>query len=137
MNVYIDWMNSSAHERWVVGGDLVRHLSAVVLMELEAGARTIQARRAVAGLARTFTRVGRLIHPSRDVWARAGTVLRQLRGTGREIRRASLVHDVLIALSARDLGATVITRDAADHVTIRRFADHSFLALSDISTFEE
>lgn len=125
-NIYIDWMNSSSHERWVVGGGCVRHLSAVVLVELEAGASTTRAQRGIADLARTFSRNGRLVHPSRDVWARAGTVLRQLRVTGREIRRASLVHDVLIALSARDIGATLITRDEADHAVIQRFVAHSF-----------
>jgi predicted nucleic acid-binding protein len=46
-------------------------------------------------------------------------VLRDLKGGGREIRAASLVDDVLIALTARSLGATVFTNDASDFEVIR------------------
>lgn len=42
----------------------------------------------------------------------AGRVLRRLRDASREVRRASLVNDVLVALSARSIGATVATMDA-------------------------
>lgn len=126
-NVYIDWLNAGEHERWLKGGDLVRHLSAVVLMELLAGATTVRAQRAVSLIARTHERVGRTVNPSRDAWARAGTVLRRLQAAGRETRRASLVNDVLIALNAREIGATLMTRDVSDHVAIGQFVDHSFM----------
>ena len=126
-NVYIDWLNIGAHERWFKGGELVRHLSAVVLMELQAGATTQRAHRAVALIARGHERVGRTVHPSRDAWARAGVVLRRLQATGRETRRASLVNDVLIALNAREIGATLITRDPSDHLAIRQFVDFAFI----------
>jgi predicted nucleic acid-binding protein len=53
-----------------------------------------------------------MVTPSATVFDRAGEVLQRLAEGGREIRRASLTHDVLIALSARAIGATVITRDA-------------------------
>jgi predicted nucleic acid-binding protein len=124
--VYIDWMNAGEHEAWVVGGQLVRHMSTVVLMELEAGAKTVSTQRAVAALGRTFDRVDRLVQPTRGAWVRAGAVLRKLRGSGREVRRASLVHDVLIALTAREIGATLLTRDESDHGAIRQFVGHSF-----------
>jgi predicted nucleic acid-binding protein len=39
-----------------------------------------------------------------------------------KIRRASMVHDLLIALSARSLGATVLTTDA-DFEKIARIVD--------------
>jgi predicted nucleic acid-binding protein len=35
----------------------------------------------------------------------------RMRDAGREVRRASLVNDVLIALSARSIGAGVVTSD--------------------------
>jgi predicted nucleic acid-binding protein len=125
-NVYIDWMRTGEHERWVVGGQLVRHLSTVVLMELEAGAETATAQRAVASLGSTFERVGRLVQPTHRVWQRAGTTLRKLRSSGLEVRRAALVHDVLIALTAREIGATLLTRDVSDHKTIRKIVGHAF-----------
>lgn len=125
-NVYIDWLNTGTHERWLKGGELVRHLSGVVLMELQAGATTPRAQRAVALIAREHERVGRTTYPSADAWTRAGIVLRHLRSRGRETRRASLVNDVLIALNAREIGATLVTRDVADHATISELVDYSF-----------
>ena len=124
-NVYIDWSRAGRHEAWVVGGGMVRHLSAVVLMELEMSAISAAAQRGTTALARTYQRLGRLHHPSRDTWLRAGAVLRQLRAAGLETRRASLVHDVLIALSAREVGATLVTRDASDHAAIAKHVDYA------------
>jgi predicted nucleic acid-binding protein len=53
-------------------------------------------------------------------------VLRELRAKGRETRRASLVHDVLIALTAREIGATVITGDVSDFEVIYELVDFTF-----------
>jgi predicted nucleic acid-binding protein len=73
-----------------------------------------------------FERTNRLLPPSTTAWARAGTVLRKLRESGREIRRSSLVHDLLIALTARDIGATVLTSHESDFASIRKYLDFSF-----------
>ena len=112
-NLYVDWLNAGRRAELFVGGGHVRYLSAVVHMELRAGATTLRARRALAGLAAAYSRSDRLVAPEPAVFERAGSVLRLLRARGREVRRASLVNDVLIALSARSLGATVCTADAA------------------------
>jgi len=124
-NLYIDWMNAGRHEAVMIGPGLVRHLSVVVVMELEAGARTLAARRAVKQLADTFARVDRLAAPSSAAFRRAGPLLRSLRARGREIRRAAFVNDVLIALTARELGATVMTNDASDFGGIQSVLDFS------------
>ncbi|MFO0683643.1 MAG: type II toxin-antitoxin system VapC family toxin [Sandaracinus sp.] len=110
-NLYVDWLARGDHEAWVVGPGLRRHMSAVVAMELRVGARTLPGRRAVQRLTETFHRTGRTVTPTAAVFEAAGEVLQRLADTGREIRRASLTHDVLIALSARAIGATVVTRD--------------------------
>lgn len=89
-NVYIDFMNTGRAADAVLGGELIRYMSTVVLMEL------------------------------------AGMVLRKLKESGREIRRSSLVHDVLIALTARDIGATVFTSDASDYAAVRKHLDFSY-----------
>jgi predicted nucleic acid-binding protein len=67
-----------------------------------------------------------LIAPSPAAWASAGPLLRRLRGAGREVRRASFVNDVLIALTARDLGATVVTNDASDYGSIEKHLDFAW-----------
>jgi predicted nucleic acid-binding protein len=51
-----------------------------------------------------------------------GRTLQRLREAGREVRRASLVNDVLIALSARSIGATLLTADA-DYEAIGAMVD--------------
>jgi predicted nucleic acid-binding protein len=129
-NVYIAFMNHREHEDIVLGSGMVRHMSTVVWMELQAGATTKRAEQAVARIARTFAATGRLIAPSVAVWKSAGPVLRRLRTSGRETRRASLVHDVLIALTARDLGATVVTSDASDFGAIQKHVDFSWMDAS-------
>jgi predicted nucleic acid-binding protein len=125
-NVYISFMNSGTYEQAVLGSGVVRYMSRVVLMELEAGATTNPARRAVHGLARAFGNTNRLVSPSNAAWDRAGRLLRELRASGREIRRASLINDALIALTARDLGATVVTNDTSDFAAIREHVAFSF-----------
>lgn len=110
-NLYIDWLNDGRHEPLMLGQGLVRYLSAIVHMELSVGARSLPARRALNQLLRAYRSGERLVVPDADVFARAGELLQRLRELGREIRKASLVNDVLISLSARSIGATVITSD--------------------------
>lgn len=100
-NLYIGWMNQGLHEKLMVGPGLVRYLSAVVLLELRVGATMLPARRALDRLVRPYQAGGRLISPSAEIFDQAGRTLQRLRESGREVRRASLVNDVVIALSAR------------------------------------
>jgi predicted nucleic acid-binding protein len=117
-NVYIDWLNHGRYEHVVLGQGFLRHLSSVVVMELRAGAATRAAERALDQLIRAYDKGGRLVTPHAATFDQAGRLLRKLRAEGREVRRASFVNDLLIALSARDIGAAVITRDASDFAVI-------------------
>ena len=110
-NVYVDWMNRGTFEEWMLGRGLARYLSAVVSMELQVGAKMLPARRVVEQLVRAYVKAERLVVPTARVFDLAGQALRRLRDEGREVRQASLVNDVLIALSAREIGATVVTMD--------------------------
>jgi len=121
-NLYVGWLNKGLYEDLMVGRGLVRYLSAVVLLELRVGATLLPARRAVDQLVRAYEASGRVIVPDAKIFDHAGRTLRHIRDAGREIRRASLVNDVLIALSARSAGATVWTADQ-DYVAIRKLVD--------------
>jgi predicted nucleic acid-binding protein len=70
-----------------------------------------------------------LVAPSPSQFDEAGLVLRALRLAGREIRQASLVNDVLIALTARHLGATLYSGDVEDFEAIQRVRDFSLKAV--------
>jgi hypothetical protein len=121
-NVYIDWLNRGRYEEILFQRDAVKYLSAVVLMELRAGAFSTADRRVLGRLQATFERAGRLLAPTRMVFAEAGDTLRQLQADqGYNIRaRHSIVNDVLIALSARSIGATVVTQNERDYRAIER-----------------
>ena len=100
-NVYIGWLNGGLHADLLLGPGLARYLSAVVAMELGVGARLLPARRALDQLVRAYQVGGRVVVPDAQVFDRAGRVLQRI-----------LVNDVLIALSARSIGATVVSADA-------------------------
>lgn len=121
-NVYINWLNRGLHEDIMLGRGLTRYLSGVVLMELAVGARTLPARRALGQLARAYRTGGRFIGLQPDTLAQAGEVLQRLHDRGHQVRRASLVNDVLVALSARALGATVLTMDR-DFLAVQSIVD--------------
>ncbi len=117
-NIFVGWLREGLHEELMVGRELTRYLSAVVQLELRAGVTTPRGSRALDGLFDTYHRVGRIAVPSQQVFDQGGRALKQLRKQGREIRRASLVNDVLIAATARSIGATVFTADASDFEVI-------------------
>jgi predicted nucleic acid-binding protein len=118
-NVYIDWINRGLREDLMLGPGMVRYLSAVVVMELRAGAHTRAGRASIDQLVRAYTSGSRLIAPSRLVFDRAGSLLRKLRLAGRDVRSASFVNDLLIALSAKMIGAAVVTANVTDFEAIR------------------
>jgi predicted nucleic acid-binding protein len=110
-NIYIGWLNGGLHADWLLGRGWARYLSAVVEMELRVGARTLPARRALDQILTAHLASKRVVSPDAATWDQAGRVLRRLHEAGREIRRSSLFGDVLIALSARSIGACVVTND--------------------------
>jgi len=120
-SLYIDWLNVGRHEDVLFARDAVKYLSAVVILELYAGARSPRDRRIVSNVVAAFDRASHLLVPSGMVYEEAGHVLRALQQSrGRQVARsASLVNDVLIALSARSIGATVVTNNASDFAAIR------------------
>jgi predicted nucleic acid-binding protein len=99
------------------------YLSSVVSAELRAGATSETARRAVHQFTRWAQRVGRVVTPSAASWERAGDVLGQIRRKEPNLRSKvpSLWNDLLIALSARQIGALVVTSNRVDFETLRRY----------------
>jgi hypothetical protein len=63
-NIYIDWLNEGRHEDIIFRRDAVKHLSAVVLMELLAGAFSVQDRRLVRDITLSFAKTNRIVTPT-------------------------------------------------------------------------
>jgi predicted nucleic acid-binding protein len=121
-NVYIDWLNEGRYEDVLFQRGAVKYLSAVVLMELRAGASSPADRKILGRLEGDFASARRLLTPSSEVFADAGDTLRRLHADhGYNVGGGpSIVNDVLIALSARSIGATVVTQNARDYRTIAK-----------------
>ena len=98
------------------------YFSSVVMQELVAGARSFSHRRQAALLYGPFERVGRVVTPTHRVWKDAGSVLARASDSLPGFRSklaGGFMNDVLIALSARAIGAAVVTRNAEDFQMIR------------------
>jgi predicted nucleic acid-binding protein len=91
-------------------------LSAVVMQELAAGARTRHAAREVEqGVFEPFERRGRVFAPSTAAFAESGRLIATVAAReGWQLldENPSLLNDALIAVSCREQGITLITRDA-------------------------
>jgi predicted nucleic acid-binding protein len=131
-NVYIDWINQGLHERLLPDPANVKYLSAVVLMELRAGAFSRADLRRLGSLERAFERSDRILTPSARVFREAGDVLKHLQtDRGYDVARsASIANDVLIALSARSIGATVVTRNVRDYEAVRSIRPFKLAAVA-------
>jgi predicted nucleic acid-binding protein len=110
-NIFVDYLRADLHAEWVFGGvsNTVRFLSSIVLMELRLGATTARRRRAVDRIMSGFPS-GRLVAPAPLLFDRAGRVFRALYGEdGGTTDRLGPINDILIALTARHIGAMVVT----------------------------
>ena len=122
-NVFIDYLRVGLHAEWVAGqvGNIVRFLSSIVLLELRLGANTLRRVRAVDRLQHAFPKE-RLIAPSPQLFDDAGRLFRILYGDGIGIiDRLGPLNDLLIALTARQIGATVVTGNIRE---FRHIAGH-------------
>jgi predicted nucleic acid-binding protein len=90
-------------------------LSAVVMQELAAGARTKEhARQLDETVVVPFMRRDRVFAPSREAFLRSGQMLASVatrEGWAAMHDNPSLLNDALIAASCRERGITLITRD--------------------------
>jgi predicted nucleic acid-binding protein len=118
-NIFIDGFRSEEAQAEIFGF-LKRalpftYLSAVVIQELAAGARTPEtARQVQRGVFQPFERRRRVFAPSATAFVRSGRVLAAI--AAREGWRLleenpSLLNDALIATSCREQGITLITKD--------------------------
>ncbi|MGH7355954.1 MAG: type II toxin-antitoxin system VapC family toxin, partial [Candidatus Rokuibacteriota bacterium] len=99
------------------------YLASVVAAELHAGATSERGRRAVLAVTQPPARAGRVVTPSATSWIQAGDLLSELRhrDPGLRSRLTRLWNDALIALSARQVGAAVVTTDLRDFVLLGRY----------------
>ncbi len=105
------------------------HLSAVVAQELRAGVRGAAAAKLDTAILAPFERRGRLVTPSYDAWNETGRVLADLvpRNGWNAVSR-SFVNDVLLAMSCRESGIVLVTKNVGDCARIASVRSFDFVA---------
>jgi len=115
------------HERFTP----VEYFSVIVAQELRAGIHSEQDRQALEkNIFRVFERRGRFFAPSAGAWHRSGDVLAQMaQEEGIELGRLSksFGNDVLLALSCREFGCVLVTRNERDFQRIQRYVPFEFI----------
>ena len=115
-NVLIDYLRAGLHAEWVSGGHgtIIRFISAVVLLELRLGADTPKRKKAVDRLHHAF-HSGRTLGLTPSILDRAGKIFRDMYGDASGLSdRLGPINDVLIALTAREIGAAVVTNNVLE-----------------------
>ena len=130
-SIYIPFINkgleypvvSERHARPVL------YMSAVVLEELYAGAYDNRTKKLLDKLYKTFTKVGRFVVPEGSDWQKTGKIIAKLgEKYGFETRYLSkLQNDILISLSARRIGAFIVTQNAKDFLRLKEFVNFKVL----------
>lgn len=117
-SVYIENFRTGRFAFQLLQSSFVIRCSAVVLHELLRGSRTGLERRFVIDLMNRC----QILTPTEAHWFQAADLLNTMRKREHyDVNKLrELTFDVLIALAARSIGATVITCNAADFQIIRR-----------------
>ena len=117
--VYIDFLRESKNDELFYDRRMFRFLSPVVVMELRAGAKNSSQIKALDRLFLPYTKSQRIVSLSANMFLKAGEIIRSVNSEfGRILPGFS--HDVLIAISASTIGATLFTSNRRDFEKISR-----------------
>jgi len=136
-NVYLSAIRSAPYYaafRHVLGQIMPNTwLSSVVLQELLRGARGDLGRAAVRRVTRALERAERVVAPIHADWVQAGMAQGRIWDEEPSRRSKVLQNDILIACSARRIGAVVVTENVGDFSLIARHVPHTSMRLRDLA----
>jgi len=124
-SVYVDNLRSGRFKQEILDLKFVIRCSAVVLAELSRGARSRPMRRFIEDLAKNL----RIITPNEREWIQSGRIVNRIvTSKGYDLHKTrELLFDVLIALTARRIGAYLITCNVDDFTAIRAYLDFNLI----------
>ncbi len=107
------------------------YLSAVVAYELLVDAQDRQTRIRLEEFTRPMERTGRVVSPTFEDWVQASEVITAIgeREKAWRSKLPRLLNDLLIALCARRIGATLLTHNREDFRLIRRHLEFALRVL--------
>lgn len=126
-SIYIPFINKGIacpNTELSVGKPLL-YMSAVVIEELYAGAFDKVSVKLLDRMYKAFETVGRLITPDSSDWQMAGKIIAKLgdKYGFEDILLARITNDVLISLSARRIGAIIVTSNRENFLKINEFVN--------------
>jgi predicted nucleic acid-binding protein len=124
-SIYIDNLRSGRFKHEILDLKFVVRCSAVVLAELSRGARSRPMKRFVDDLTKNL----RIIAPNEREWIQSGRIVNRIAAVkGYDIHKTRELHfDVLIALTARRIGAHLITCNGDDFTAVREYLDFNLV----------
>jgi len=126
-NIYIGIFNHGLYQHEISGLNKVMYMVHPVLHELWMGAKGNAEIKHLIRFGNVFVKLGRLVQPEPSTQILIGRVCRKLRFSGKlDPKNPSDYNDVCIALLARQIGATVITRNVDDFKRINETINFNF-----------
>ena len=126
-NIYIGIFNHGLYQDEISGLNKVMYMVHPVFHELWIGAKGNAEIKHLIRLGSTFIKLGRLIQPDPSTQILIGRVCQKLRFSGKlDPKNPRDYNDVCIALLARQIGATVITRNVDAFERINEAIDFNF-----------
>ena len=103
----------------------------MVAQELFSGVINEIGRKNVESIVTPFEKTGRIVTPGYAVWKETGQVLSRLRAEKPQIRSklSLMINDTLIALSAKSIGAFVVTLNSSDFKAIKSVVNFSYITV--------
>jgi predicted nucleic acid-binding protein len=135
-NIYIDAFRSEQRKSQFRQAFLpllpATFLSAVVAYELHVNAADSRTRALIQEFIFPLERTGRLLCPTFDDWIDAARIIGSVaeNESGWRSKLPALLNDILIALCARRIGATLLTHNREDFRLIRRHRNFSLRVLA-------
>lgn len=119
-NIYISFIRNRSHGAELERRGTIKYVSAIVLMELWAGARTKKAERLLSQLQKPYESADRIVTLSSQHYIIVGQFFSDLALKYRGLcKKSDFVNDVQIALTALSIGATLYTENVIHFEIIR------------------
>ena len=107
------------------------YFSSVVAQELLSGVISEIGRKNVEAVVTPFEKTGRIVTPGYAVWKETGNILSKLRAERPQLKSklSQMINDTLIAMSAKSIGATVVTLNSSDFEAIKSVRNFSYITV--------
>jgi predicted nucleic acid-binding protein len=119
-NIYISFIRNRSHAGRLLQHGTIKYISAIVLMELWAGAKTRKAERLLSQLQKPYMDSGRVVTLQSYHYITIGNIYSDLPAKYKELtKRADFMNDLQIAITALSIGATLYTENVTHFDIIR------------------